>query len=341
MLMAMEDRAARHRRIAERYARGDPLKQIACEEGVDRKTVRNVARRANLPLRHPPRTERNARIVRRYEKGEPVVQIARSEGVRSSYVSHLARKAGLPARPSNQRRYPINERVFDEPDAVGWWLIGLLAADGSVSSRGCVSLSQRQADIDVLHAFLSYVGSPDRPLTELRHRNGLPAWSRAGSRYFEARVFSRAICDALARHGIVPRKSKTLVLSKTAAKEPAVWLGLLDGDGCAGLKYHHGTPRIDFFGTRAVMEQCAGFWHPRLSLQTGRAPTVHRHAGGLSVVRIYGSNAARAAGIMLQACPVSLARKRRVLEAIARYVAVPSRFGERLAIERGEQNGSD
>lgn len=321
-------RAQRQRRIAERYARGDLITQIALEEGVDRKTVRNIARREGLPLRHPRQTERNNRIVSRCRDGEQIVQIAKEEGVQSSYVSDLARNAGLPPRRDWQRRYPITEGVFDAPDATGWWLIGLIAADGSIhEAEHRVSLAQRGEDADVLHAFFEYVGCPGRPLTKLRWRTR-PGWTRSEGEYFEARIFSRQICAALARHGVVPRKSTSLALSEEAAAQAAVWLGLFDGDGSAGARRHGGTPRIDFFGTPQVMKQCSEFWGGVLELQTGQCPTVAAHAGGLSVVRLYGSNAARAARIMLSASPVSLQRKRQTLEEIAGYGARRTRFGE-------------
>lgn len=314
---SLEQRRARHARIVKRYTDGDPIEEIASDEDVDRKTVRNVARGAGLPLRNPRRSERNARIVSGYQEGRRVKELAESEGCSSSYVSHLLSEAGVPRRP-DRRLYPIDETAFDDPDPTGWWLIGLLAADGCVNERRhMISLSQRGEDKDVLEAFLRYVGSGGRPLTELRFRGG-GGWHRPDGRYFEARVFSKRLCEAVGRHGVVPRKSRTLKLSDEAASNAEVWLGLLDGDGSLGVAMQRGRPRIDFFGTRAVMEQCSGFWGSKLTLTTGRNPAVSSHVGGLWKVSVHGANAARAARLMLSTSPVSMKRKRRSLEAIAR-----------------------
>lgn len=245
-------------------------------------------------------------------------EIARDEGVESQYVSTLARRAGLPPREGWRRRYPINESAFQEPDSIGWWLLGLLAADGCVSTRdNLISLSQSERDIDVLHAFHDYVGCPDRPLTELRLSPGTSTWRSPASRHFEARVYSRRICEALAVHGIVPRKTHTLRLSDAAAGEPAVWLGALDGDGSLGVAFNHGRPRIDFIGTRALIEQCSVFWGNRLKIATGRDPALIRHAHGLWRVSLYGANASRAASILLASSPISMRRKRQKLQQIA------------------------
>jgi hypothetical protein len=310
---------ARRDRIAERYARGDLVAVIASEEGVCVKTVRNIARRRGIPRRRLDQQERDARIAERYAAGELVQCIADSEGVRQPYVRAVAKRYGLPARTDWRRKYPIDESAFDHPSSVGWWLIGLLAADGSINEREQrVSLAQRAADADVLEAFLAYVGSP-RPLTELRLSPAAAARAWRRSPAFEARVFSKQLCRALAAYGVVPRKTATMRFSERAASEPAVWLGMFDGDGSGGSRRAHGRPRLDWYGSRAVMEQCSAFWGSRLALATGRPPSLVAHAGGLTKVALYGSNAAPATRLLLDASPISMRRKRHSLEQIAQY----------------------
>lgn len=311
-------RRERHDRLVERYLRGDPVAEIAKAEGVCVKTVRNVARRRGASSRRPDRTVRNKRILARYAKGESLEEIALSEGVHRTYVRAVGKRAGLPGR--SRRKYPIDEYAFDRPAAAGWWLIGLIAADGCVhASMNRVSLAQRASDQDVLRAFYEYVGCPDRPLTVIKTKS---AWSNGGD-YREARIFSPQICASLRKHGIGPRKSQTLKFSEEAANQPAVWLGLLDGDGSAGLTRHYGNPRIDFFGTLAAMQQCSEFWGTRITLQTGRPPSLIAHRGGLYKVAIHGTNAAIAARIMLESSPTSMERKRRTLQQIAEYERAP------------------
>jgi hypothetical protein len=170
----------------------------------------------------------------------------------------------------------------------------------------------------VLEAFLAFVGSP-RPLTDLRL--SAPAANRAWPRSpaQEARIISRHMCRVLATHGIVPRKTQSMRFSARAAAEPAVWLGMFDGDGSGSATRHYGRPRLNWYGTRAVMEQCSAFWSSRLELQTGRPPSVVAHRAGLSTVALYGANAARAARILLAASPISMNRKRQTLEDVAHY----------------------
>jgi hypothetical protein len=66
----------RNERIAERYARGELIAEIAAAEGVCVKTVTNVARRHGLPRRRPDRRLRDERIAMRYAGGEKTATIA-------------------------------------------------------------------------------------------------------------------------------------------------------------------------------------------------------------------------------------------------------------------------
>jgi lambda repressor-like predicted transcriptional regulator len=324
--------------IAGLYRDGVPVSEIARRAGVCVKTVRNAARRAGLPARNPPQPERDAGILKRYAAGDPVAAIAAEHGVAQSRVRAIAARAGVPPREDWQRRYPIREDVFDSPIPVGWWLIGLLAADGSINDReNRVSLCQTVEDADVLYAFYEYVGCPERPLTmlnlsEAARRRQLPRRPAA-----EARIFSKRIVLALRRHGIVPRKTATLELSPEAARNPAVWLGLLDGDGSAGLYRAGRLPRVRFSGTRRLMEQCEEFWRLALPYSDAR-PGATPHRAGLWQFSLHSRKAQRAAEVLLASSPRSLRRKRELLAEIAAWepsgVLCPEQTGSIVPVER-------
>lgn len=308
-------------RITAMYRDGVPMDEIATREGVDRRTVYNVARRAGLPNRHVFDEARRTRILEAYSRGDVIREIAEREGVVPTYVSTLARRAGLPRRKGWRRRYPIDESVFDQPTPVGWWLIGLLAADGYIHRHdNGITLCQGEAGLDVLHAFLRYVGCPERPLTQLRLSPvaAARAWPRSPA--YEARIHSARIKAALARHGVVPGKTHGLRLGQEAADQPAVWLGILDGDGWVSDVTRQPRATLSFAGTPDLMRQCSRFWESRLAAGGRRPPAVRKHVGGLATVKLHGARAASAATLLLEASPVSLKRKRRSLEAIlAKY----------------------
>jgi hypothetical protein len=303
--------------IIRRYEAGEEMKAIAEDLGIDRKTVYNVARRAGLPNRHIFDAARTERILEAYEAGRPVGEIASAEGVHRTYVRNVADRAGLPPREGWARKYPIDETAFDKPTEIGWWLVGVLAADGCVRTGNLISLPQSDRDADVLRAFLAYVGCPDRPLADLKlsRRAASRSWRRSPA--WEARVWSRHMKEVLASYGITATKTKNLKFSAEAARQPAVWLGLLDGDGWVSEKGQRGRPVIAFYGTPSSMRQCSTFWGKRLTFQHRASPAVLNHRAGLKAVRLHGRNATRAAEILLRSSPTSLQRKRRTLEAIA------------------------
>jgi ribosomal protein S14 len=331
-------RSSRDRLIVDRYIAGVPVVQIADEAGVCRKTVRNVARKAGVPPRTLTKPERNARALALYKAGMAVQTITTELGIGRSQLRKIAARAGIPPRRGWQRRYPLNEEAFEQPSPIGWWLVGLLAADGSIHEpEHRVSLCQTLDDADVLHAFLDYVGCPDRPLAMLKLSPEAAARQFPRRPAAEARIFSARICASLARHGIVPRKTSTLTLSEEAARKAAVWLGLLDGDGTVGIYRdgNRGRPTITFTGTSTVMGQCERFWRGVLGYSSPR-PAATPHSRRLWTFRLYGAHAVTAARLLLTASPVSMNRKRRVLEQVAAKStenAEPAlRSGQRLAM---------
>jgi hypothetical protein len=303
--------------IVSLYSAGTPVDEIAGRAGVCRKTVRNVARRFGLPPRLRSHPERDAAVAARYRGGQPVAAIASDVGVSRSRVRLIAARAGIPPRNGWQRRYPIDESAFDDPTEVGWWLIGLIAADGSIhAAENRMSVCQTIEDADVLRAFYAYAGCPDRPLTELKLSPMAAARQLPRRPAVEARIFSKRIVEALASHGVTPRKSRSLELSERAAREPAVWLGVLDGDGSVGIYREGRAPRVAFFGTPALMRQCESFWRDALGYRAER-PAARPHAKGLWAFGLGGRKAAAAAQVLLGASPISLRRKRELLTQIA------------------------
>jgi hypothetical protein len=274
------------------YKEGAPVTQIAERAGVCAKTVRNVARRAGVPARNPSQPDRDAAIVRCY-------------------------RAGVAPRYGWQRLYPLDEAAFDRSTPVGWWLIGLLAADGSIHApENRISLCQSMKDVDVLHAFYQYVGCPERPLTMLNLSDEAKAkqWPRGPAA--EARVFSSRLVSALARHGVVPQKTASMRLSDEASCRAAVWLGVLDGDGGVGIYREGRAPRLSFAGTEALMAQCERFWREQLGID-GARPSARPHAKGIWTFHLSHAKAEAAAQVLLGASPTSMRRKRALLAQIA------------------------
>jgi hypothetical protein len=315
--------------VATLYQQGVPVAEIARRAEVCVKTVRNVARRFGLPPRNPSHPERDRRVAALYAAGEKVATIAREVGISRPRVRVIAARAGLPPRSDWRRLYPLDETAFDAPTDVGWWLIGLLAADGSVNGKEQrVSLCQTLDDADVLRAFYEYVGCPERPLTMLNLSEAAQERQYPRRPAAEARIFSKRIVGALARHGVVPRKTANMRLSDEAASRAAVWLGILDGDGSVGLYRNGRDPRVRFFGTRELMDQCESFWRRSLRF-ADPTPAARPHRRGIWVFELTGPKASAAAALLLAASPISLERKRAKLLALVANSLPPGALSPR------------
>jgi hypothetical protein len=94
------------------------------------------------------------------------------------------------------------------------------------------------------------------------------------------------------------RKTASMKLSAEASHQPAVWLGILDGDGSAGIYRDGRAPKLSIAGSEPLMAQCEVFWRKHLGIN-GYA------------------KAKCAARLLLDSTPTSMQRKRAVLTQIA------------------------
>ena len=95
-------------------------------------------------------------------------------------------------------RYTLNENYFDEIDSErkAYWL-GLIAADACVTETNYFAISLKDRDIlEELKKDLNFSGDVYTPKAE----SGI---------YYRLNFSSKKICDALRKHGIHERKSKT------------------------------------------------------------------------------------------------------------------------------------
>ncbi len=116
-----------------------------------------------------------------------------------------------------------------------------------MSDTNRITLALQARDVDHVQAWLTFLGTAER------HYN-------LTSTKVRAQVSSPRLAAALARHGVVPRKSQLDVpTSQQLANHPAFWRGMVDGDGSVTYaKGKHG-PAIVLVGTPAVMAQYVEF----------------------------------------------------------------------------------
>jgi hypothetical protein len=299
---------------------GVTVRDIGASIGLCPSAICRHAQRLGLPRRSRPVSASDRdQFCALYAQGLTIVQVASQTGFHRDTIRHALVARGVTIE-DRTRRWPVRHDAFAQPlTQEGWYWIGMLAADGCVQGPA-ISLIQHSSRAAMLHRFLDFVGSPDRPF---RKNNG-----GDGS---VADVSSSRMAADLALHGVVPRKSLVMEASPQAAAEPMFWLGVFDGDGCCTIS-KAGVPTIGIIGTKALMTQFAEFLHELFGDHRPAVGSVGRKGSRLSDVRVCGDRARRLAEHWLSISEISLEEKRERLERAALYSSTWTRA--RLAVRR-------
>lgn len=126
--------------------------------------------------------------------------------------------------PQNQRKFPLNETYFDTQSSEMAYILGFLAADGTVrKATNEIKLTLAAVDVEFLELLQQKVGG--RPIKVYEDSKGYKnaTWSFS----------SRHIKEALAKYNIVPQKTNTFTFPQNLEKN--YWIdfirGYFDGDG--------------------------------------------------------------------------------------------------------------
>ena len=171
----------------------------------------------------------------RYAAGESALAIAKSAGVTRMAVAHALRRRNVVMRSfveSRHRVYGCVDTFFNtiDTEAKAYWL-GFIAADGNVY-KNTLAFGLAARDQGHLERFLNAIEG-NYAITRRPNSLGMDSvWLKVNSVRF---------VDALAKHGIGPRKSLTLAWPNVPTDMERHFLrGYIDGDG----SWHWGPSRV-------------------------------------------------------------------------------------------------
>lgn len=138
---------------------------------------------------------------------------------------HQTREQHLQSLPKFVRKYPVNDNYFDEESAEMAYILGFLAADGSISKKeNTIKIGVSSVDKELLEKFFTILG-------------GCPVRDYITSKGFAVstlEITSQHMKAKLAEYNIVPNKTFTFKFPIQLKKE--YWRdfirGYFDGDGC-------------------------------------------------------------------------------------------------------------
>lgn len=261
------------------YQSGKGLRAIAEKVKAGFRSVRKRLVKSGITVRTPthdgPRRppvltiKQGQRAAKTYVAGESLDAVGRDFGVGAEAVRCALRREGVAIRSCTEqlnlnsysslstahRRLALNDAVFDLPDENGKYWIGYLMADGNVRQHGNRSfvISLTSIDIEHIYKFKDFCGSGHHVYI----RQPEAHWHR---KFAVIRFASGRMGLALARFGVVPRKSHT-AKAIGLENDRDFWRGAIDGDG--GIRYTTGSkthphliyPQIYLCGSGALINQ--------------------------------------------------------------------------------------
>jgi hypothetical protein len=213
------------------YQQGYSATKIAPMYGICNQTVCDILERHGIKRRsaaqHALTPEKEHEIIGLYQQGNSSEKIAPIYGVNGQTVLNILERHGIHRRERNKlpRLYNLNICAFDTIDTeeAAYWL-GFIAADGSVKREGVLRIGLAECDRGHLLKFTQWI-SPDRPIYEMVNNHGKPT--------VHIEIGSTHLCNALAIHGLTPRKTYTLKHLPDLLPDMMLHFlrGYFDGDG--------------------------------------------------------------------------------------------------------------
>jgi hypothetical protein len=251
-------------------------------------------------------------IIELYNQGQSGDVIAKRLNINRWTVYRRLSKMGVKMRNASEaaQKYKINDRFFEfiDTEEKAYWL-GFLGADGNVSGN-LLQIDLMQTD----HSHLEKL----KASLDAEH----PVIDRMID-YAQCRfaVSNKKIVSDLAKHGLIPKKSSTLVpwSSEDHTLQRHYWRGLIDGDG--SIFFSGNKWSISLNGSRSC---CEGFGGWMRSIFPSIKGTVRQGHGAVFQIQVSGNRAAP--GIikaLYEDCTVFLNRKKdRADKAIENYKAI-------------------
>jgi len=249
-----------------------------------------------------PSSAARRHIIDAYKAGSSGPVIARQYDTSKETIYNVLRAEGVDRRRPSEasRRYQLDVHAFDTitPESAYW--VGVLMADGCVRYQPNATLQYGAAAVDRGHveAFRDFLKSTH----PFRCRPPRPTSGFGGSSdYCEIVVPSAVLVAAVARYGVLPRKSLT---AKIVGLEDSVdfWRGAIDGDGYLG---EYPEVRVGLVGSQALVQQFEHYVYRNIA--GVRATT--RRKGTIFGFSVNSTLAVRLLSLLYAGTP-ALARKR-------------------------------
>lgn len=243
------------------------MSTISKEVGIDSRMVSRILSEFNIKkdLAYSKYSiELMAEIILKYKNGEDIWQLSKKYEVYGNTIRYWLRCRGIQLRgniTSPQQLYTYNRNYFDHIDTEGKaYFLGMMYADGCVSTKNISILALHKDDIDVIEKFCVELES-DLPIKRYKNikRRNMAILS----------ICSTQLSQDLIKQGCMVAKTFKLKFPKKLDDDLKHHFirGYFDGDGCVG-KYHykHDYYIWNILGTHQFTTGCREFMDTQLKL---------------------------------------------------------------------------
>lgn len=172
-------------------------------------------------------------------------ELAVKYNLHRSSVQRILKRNGIGLRLQNttSRKYFYDETFFSQIDTQNKaYILGMIAADGTVSRRNAVEICLQEDDKELLEKIAPFFGNPKLGYRASRKRTPL---SHASKPQYRLCVTSKRIALDLRRLGIMENKSlKIRFPNLPTSMIPHFIRGFFDGDGCLCLTKRWGNNAV-------------------------------------------------------------------------------------------------
>ena len=203
-------------------------------------------------------------IINEY-KTHTLLELSERYNVRYDLLSDSLKYWGIMVRGSGTKRankrgkwVPFNINFFDDSNdsPVKYWLIGLIAADGTVNGNR-TSISQSGDGGKNLIEYVKEILESDYEISE-----SISNFNGKTNTIYTIGFSSKQVIEKLSEYNIVPNKTYTYKFpDNIPEKNISDFLcGYLEGDGCIGCYENGGTKNfcvVQIVGTKDFIDKCA------------------------------------------------------------------------------------
>jgi hypothetical protein len=232
--------------------------------------------------------------VQDYIQGDSAVVVGARYGICSQTIYNHLDSVGIPRRGMRDAKLAslgrnYREDCFDvaSPDRdyhVGFIMADGCIADGNGPENPCLQVRIAEVDIEYLRELLRFVGAPEKHISISE-----PSGPLQRQRSCIVSISSPQMAAALAKFGVVPRKSKRARAIGLESSD-RFWAGMVDGDGA--IDGGGRTPRLRLCGSQAICRQFAEYVrtiHPEYAGEARKSSTIFAtglsHVAAIAVLR--------------------------------------------------------